>query len=99
MAEKIDDLFADGVGNIGIQSAIARIELLQLTKVPIGKEPPSYQVSRRLVMSLESMLRLYQGLDEVVKQLEQKDLIRKPGAVAESTASSAGKAKAPSKKK
>lgn len=78
MTDKFDDLFTDGIGNINIQSAIARIELLQLTKIPADQEAPNYQVNRRLVMSLESMLRLYQGLDEVVKQLEQKELIRKP---------------------
>ena len=78
MADKFDDFFTDGIGNINIQSAIARIELLQLTKIPADQEASNYQVNRRLVMSLESMLRLYQGLDEVVKQLEQKELIRKP---------------------
>ena len=79
-AYKSNDLFVDGVGNIGIQAAIGRIELLRLAKVPIGNEAPEYFVDGRLVMSLETLLRLYQGLSEVVHQLEDKGLVKRPDA-------------------
>jgi hypothetical protein len=73
-----NDLFIDSVGNIGIQAAIGRIELLRLAKVPVGNEAAEYFVDGRLVMSLDTLLRLYQGLSEVVHQLEDKGLVKRP---------------------
>lgn len=75
---KPNDYYIDAVGNIGIQAAIGRIELLRLEKVPVGNEAPRYFVDGRLVMGLETLLRLYQGLSEVVHQLEEKGLVKKP---------------------
>jgi len=40
-------------------------------------EAPTYEVAERLVMSVDTMLRLYQGLGEVVGQMEGKGLIKK----------------------
>jgi hypothetical protein len=69
--------FVDGVGNIAVQSAIARIELTVLESLPVQNESPSYQVAERLVMSIDTLLKLYQGLSEVVGQMEGKGLIKK----------------------
>jgi hypothetical protein len=74
---RIDETFVDGIGNLAVQAALARIELTQLAKLPETGERPSYQVSQRLVMNIETLLRLHQALDEVVKQLEDKGVIKK----------------------
>jgi len=74
--------FVDGVGNIAVQSAIARIELTVLESLPVQNESPSYQVAERLVMSIDTLLKLYQGLSEVVGQMEGKGLIKKREAPA-----------------
>lgn len=74
---RIEETFVDGIGNLAVQGALARIELTQLAKLPANNEQPSYQVSQRLVMGIETMLRLHQALDEVVKQLEEKGVVKK----------------------
>ena len=74
---RINETFVDGVGNLAVQGALTRIELTQLAKLPASGEQPSYQVSQRLVMGVETMLRLHQALDEVVKQLEEKGVVKK----------------------
>jgi|GEM_PF-996858 hypothetical protein len=74
---KIEEKFIDGVGNISVQSAIARIELTRLDKLPLANEEPILEPDSRLVMSVDTLLRLYQGLGEVVNQLEARGLVSK----------------------
>ena len=74
---KIEEKFIDGVGNISVQSAIARIELTRLYKLPLANEEPILEPDSRLVMSVDTLLRLYQGLGEVVNQLEARGLVSK----------------------
>ncbi len=69
--------FIDGIGNLAVQGAVARVELTVVEKLPVQNEAPSYAVAERLVMSIDTMLRLYQGLGEVVGQMEGKGLIKK----------------------
>jgi len=45
--------------------------------LPLQDEAPTFEVAERLVMSVETMLRLHQGLTEVVGQMEGKGLIKK----------------------
>ena len=56
-----------------------------LEKVPPKGTPPSFDVTERLAMSLETMLRMHGALSEIVNQMESKGLIKKnvdgaPGA-------------------
>ena len=69
--------FIDGIGNLAVQGAVARIELTVIEKLPLQDETPQLAVVERLVMSVDTMLRLYQGLGEVVGQMEGKGLIKK----------------------
>ena len=69
--------FIDGIGNLAVQGAVARIELTVIEKLPLQDETPQLAVAERLVMSVDTMLRLYQGLTEVVGQMEGKGLIKK----------------------
>jgi hypothetical protein len=69
--------FIDGIGNLAVQGAVARIELTVMEKLPVQDEAPTFEVAERLVMSVDTMLRLYQGLGEVVGQMEGKGLIKK----------------------
>lgn len=71
------ELFIDGIGNLAVQGAVARIELTVIEKLPLQDETPQLAVAERLVMSVETMLRLHQGLSEVVGQMEGKGLIKK----------------------
>jgi hypothetical protein len=55
----------------------SNIELTVIEKLPLQDETPQLAVAERLVMSVETMLRLHQGLTEVVGQMEGKGLIKK----------------------
>ena len=67
----------DGIGNLAVQGSVARVELTVMEKLPVQKEAATLIVAERLVMSVDTMLRLYQGLGEVVGQMEGKGLIKK----------------------
>ena len=66
--------FIDGIGNLAVQGAVARVELTVIEKLPAQNEAPTYEVAERLVMSVDTMLRLYHGLGEVVGQMEVETL-------------------------
>jgi hypothetical protein len=79
------DIFVDGIGNISVQAGLARIELMGLQKLPSEGTSPAFDVSERLAMSLETLLRMHGALSEIVNQMESKGLIKKnadgaPGA-------------------
>ena len=80
------ELFIDGIGNLAVQGAVARIELTVIEKLPLQDETPQLAVAERLVMSVETMLRLHQGLTEVVGQMEGKGLIKKRESKPENSA-------------
>ncbi len=69
--------FIDGIGNLAVQGSVARVELTVMEKLPVQKEAATLIVAERLVMTVDTMLRLYQGLGEVVGQMESKGLIKK----------------------
>jgi len=73
----IHERFIDGVGNIAIQAAVARIEFTVLERLPVKDEAPKLEVAERIVMSVDTMLKLFQGLSEVVGQMEGKGLIKR----------------------
>ncbi len=73
----MNDRFVDGVGNVAVQAAVARVELTRLVKIPAKDEAPTFEVSERLVMNVDTLLRMHQALNEVVRQLEEKGVIKK----------------------
>jgi len=73
----VKDIFVDGVGNISVQAGLSRIELTQLKKLPAEGATPEFDITERLAMSLETMLKLHGALSEIVAQMEAKGLIRK----------------------
>jgi len=82
----VNETFVDGLGNVAVQAALARIELTQLSSLPAEGAKPDFQVCERLVMSIETFLKMHQSFSEVISQMEAKGLIRKTdsGAVATS---------------
>ncbi len=97
---KITETFVDGLGNVAVQAALARIELTQLSALPAEGKKPDFQVCERLVMSIETFLKMHQSFSEVVAQLEAKGLIRKADSPAGTPATSkAALSKSTSKKK
>ena len=73
----IKETFVDGIGNVAVQGTFARLELTQLEKLPATGETPVFQVGERLVMGIDTLLRLHQALQRIVEQLEQKGVVKK----------------------
>ena len=73
----VEDRFFDGVGNVAVQGAVARVELMRLVDVTTGDAKPTQQVDMRLVMPIEGLLRMYQTLGQIVGQMEDKGVVRK----------------------
>ena len=73
------ETFVDGLGNVAVQAALARIELTQLKSLPAEGQKPVFEVTSRLVMSIETFLKMHQSFTEVINQMESKGLIRKAG--------------------
>ena len=75
----IPERFIDGIGNIAIQAAVARIEFSVMERLPAKDEAPRLEVAERVAMSIETLLKLHQGLSEVVGHMETSGLIKKRG--------------------
>jgi hypothetical protein len=73
----VKDLFVDGIGNIAVQAGLVRMELTQIQALPAEGASPVLEITERLAMSLETMLKLHGALSEIVNQMEHKGLIRK----------------------
>jgi hypothetical protein len=73
----IEEKFFDGVGNIAVQGAVARMELTRITALGSGDKQPAQEVDFRLVMPLDGFLRMYQALGQIVGQMEEKGVIKK----------------------
>jgi len=79
----IEDKFFDGVGNIAVQGAVARVELTRVVNLnaEAGKAP-AQEVDMRLVLPLDALLRMYQALGQIVGQMEEKGVVKKRDAAA-----------------
>jgi hypothetical protein len=84
----VNETFVDGLGNVAVQAALARVELTQLTSLPTEGGKPDFQVCERLVMSIETFLKMHQSFSEVIAQMEAKGLIRKTDSNTATLASS-----------
>ena len=76
----VEDWFFDGVGNVAVQGAVARVELMRVVDVTTGDAKPTQQVDMRLVMPIEGLLRMYQTLGQIVGQMEEKGVVRRRDA-------------------
>ena len=78
----VKDKFFDGVGNVAVQGAIARVELTRLVDLGGGADnKPVQQVDMRLVMPMDAFLRMYQAMGQIVSQMEEKGVVRRKEAV------------------
>ena len=76
----VEDRFFDGVGNVAVQGAVARVELMRVVDVTTSDAKPTQQVDMRLVMPIEGLLRMYQTLGQIVGQMEEKGVVRRRDA-------------------
>ena len=72
----LKEIFVDGIGNVAVQGTFARLELTQLERLPASGETPVFHVNERLVMGIDTLLRLHQALGQIVQQMEEKGIIQ-----------------------
>tara|TARA_E500000178_G_C16933087_1_gene712665 strand:- start:970 stop:1233 length:264 start_codon:yes stop_codon:yes gene_type:complete len=82
------DIFVDGIKNVAVQGPIARIELANFAGTSGSDEDKILQTNNRLVMPVETMIRLQQSLTQVMAQLEEKGLIKRREAEEETVTTS-----------
>ena len=83
----MSDIFVDGIKNVAVQGPIARIELANFAGTSGSDEDKILQTKNRLVMPVETMIRLQQSLTQVMGQLEEKGLIKRRETDQEETVS------------
>ena len=84
----MSDIFVDGIKNVAVQGPIARIELANFAGTSGSDEDKILQTKNRLVMPVETMIRLQQSLTQVMAQLEEKGLIKRREAEEETVTTS-----------
>lgn len=90
----MSDIFVDGIKNVAVQGPIVRIELANFAGTSGSDEDKILQANNRLVMPVETMIRLQQSLTQVMGQLEDKGLIKRKDVDEETvTTSEGGKSK------
>ena len=84
----MSDIFVDGIKNVAVQGPIARVELANFAGTSGSDEDKILQTKNRLVMPVETMIRLQQSLTQVMAQLEEKGLIKRREAEEETVTTS-----------
>jgi len=69
------DKFYDQFGGIGIVNGIAYIETLKLKDLPKTGEKAKFEKDGRMIMSVDTMLRLQNALKKVVDEMADKGII------------------------
>jgi hypothetical protein len=75
----VEDKYFDGIGNIAVHGAVARVELTRVVSIDKGaaKDANQQEVDMRLVLPLDALLRMYQALGQIVGQMEEKGVVKK----------------------
>ena len=73
----VNQVFVDGLGLIAGQGGTIRIELSQFQQLPQEGQTPELQVFERLVMNVDTYLRMHQAMGQVIEQMEKKGIIKK----------------------
>jgi len=76
----VKNTFYNAVGGIASGEGLIHIEMMQRMDFSTETNPPKFEVSERLTMSINTFLRMHQSMGEVVKQLESKGVIKKRDA-------------------
>ena len=69
------DKFYDQFGGIGIVNGIAYIDTLKLKNLPKTGEKAGFENDGRMIMSVDTMLRLQSALKKVVDEMAEKGII------------------------
>lgn len=81
-----NQVFVDGVFNVGIQDGAVRIDFFQLSPTQRDSEGKSArQFAHRMILSPQGFLQTYSAMDQLVKQLEERGLVQRKDGTASTT--------------
>jgi len=77
---QLEEFYADSIGEITLSGGMVRMDLVSLTgkKGEAGNEP-RLEANRRIVMPPEGFLRSFGAMENLVKQLVDKGLLKTRG--------------------
>jgi hypothetical protein len=73
----VNQVFVDGLGVIAGQGGTIRIELSQFQRLPQEGKTSELEVFERLVMNVDTFLKMHQTMTQVIGQMETKGIVRK----------------------
>lgn len=80
---KLEEYFADGIGEITLAGGMVRMDLVSLTgKQGDDNDKPRLEATRRIIMPPDGFLRSFGAMENLVKQLVDAGIVkqREPGA-------------------
>ena len=89
---RLEEFFADGIGEITLAGGMVRMDLVSLTgKQGDDGNEPRLEASRRIVMPPDGFLRSFGAMENLVKQLVDAGIVKQREGATDNVAS----AKAP----
>ena len=86
----MDDMFADGVGEITVINGVARLSLIALEASPAARESgdtkPVQMVKGRLVMPVPGLINMVQQAQSLLARMEQAAVAQRQAAEPQKTA-------------
>ena len=73
----INDIYADGIGNVRLAGTNARIDLLVVSDQPDKDGKPSMIKKAELIMPLSGLIRANTQIQNVLDQLTEKGVLKK----------------------
>jgi hypothetical protein len=70
------NMFVDQIGNAALVGGVFKLELLQSTSLEGDRARSEFEPIMRVNMSVDSMLRLHQTLEQAVAEMKNKNLIK-----------------------
>jgi len=71
---KTEEFFIDGVGKLSYNGGIFRLEFTTLEAIPEPGLPARYVTSHRVVMSLDTLLKVQGSLQRAAQELKDKGI-------------------------
>ena len=74
------EIFADGISSIAISNGVARIELVQMRKTPVGEARLVPETTATLLVPVNGLQQMTQQLAQSLKQLQEHAAQQAEGA-------------------
>ena len=85
---RLEEFFADGIGEITLAGGMVRMDLVSLTgKQGDDGNEPRLEASRRIVMPPDGFLRSFGAMENLVKQLVDAGIVKQRGDGTDAVAS------------